>query len=159
MKRFSTLLTIASALSVLGAAHASEANVFDCVGQNGKGEAIQLKYTSSSFTGQPTFSLKVGDQNLVPVDEARAKITLTSDETAVGNLVAAVIQRKDLADAPDTTYAVLVPNVLLNRMGEVVEFRTVLLSGYKGGFRKLPLVTEVLNQTDALTCQAREVNF
>ncbi|HVJ65216.1 MAG TPA: hypothetical protein VM901_08175 [Bdellovibrionota bacterium] len=159
MKRISTLLTLVGALGAAGHARASEANVFDCVGQNAKGEAIQLKYTSSSFTGQPTFSLKVGEESLVPVDEARAKLTLSSDETAVGNLVAAVIQRKDLADAPDTTYAVLVPNVLLNRMGEVVEFRTVLLSGFKGGFRKLPLVTEVLNQTDALTCQAREVNF
>jgi hypothetical protein len=152
------LFTAIFAMALTQGAFAAEANLFECTGKTAKGERIQLGYTSSSFAGNPTMSLKIGRKQILPVgqDEISA---LESAQSNVGNLVSSSVNRRHIADAPDLTYSVLLPDVMVDKMGETVEFKTILMSGYSGGFRRLPLAVQVLSQVDQLKCKASFVNF
>lgn len=141
-------------------AHALSANLFECEGdlQNVEGK-VKLTYSSTSLTGKPTMSLKIANTQLLPIVREQSKTEILSESTAVGNLVTSVITFENIPDAPQKTYAVLIPNTVLTKMGDVVNFDTVLVSGSRGGYRRAPLAVQTVTSVQTLRCNASAVEF
>ena len=138
---------------------ATQANLFECVGKDSQGQALSLSYTRSSLRAVPTLSLTVEGRRVLPIDPQRQTALFEDTQTLAGTLVSVATNHKDLADAPDLLTSVLIPNVILDPMGPRVPFQAVLLRGYSGGFRRRPLVVQVLTSLDQLDCHASLVDF
>ncbi|MEO5667225.1 MAG: hypothetical protein ABIR96_04125 [Bdellovibrionota bacterium] len=159
MKNFK-LASLIVALALTHSAFANEANMFTCVGSTAKKEKVELVYTSTSLTGQPTLALKIAGQQILPANSEQDEISVLSDEQTVsGTMVSASLNRRHIADAPDLTHTVLIPTVILDSSTNHVKFDSVLLSGYSGGFRHSPLVVQVLSSVVKLKCDASYAAF
>ena len=158
MKRFHLFITALFVIILAPGAFAEQANVFECKGLSAKREKIELSYSSSSVIGKPTLSLQIGKSQILPVTDGETYL-LTHNDTANGLMVSASLSDPRLADAPTMLYSVIIPTVHLNEVGQSLEFSTVLLSGYTGGYRRAPLALQVLTQVDTIKCVAKAVKF
>lgn len=147
---------IALALLVGGqTAFAREANLVTCQSDDG---AIELGYTTTSYTGKATFSLKIDGERVLPVNPELASASIQVGDTAFGKVVSVLVNRKMIADAPALVYGFVLPYINLGDAHEVT-FDSLYLQGITGGYRALPTAFQRISKTAELSCSAKAVLF
>jgi hypothetical protein len=149
---------VAAVLAVAASsAFAAEANLFTC---ENAAEKVQVGYSSTSFVGKPQLNITIDGRDVLLGDAARPNlVSLTSDETVLGELVSAVVTRQFIADAPSLVYSVVIPGIQLGQDATEAKFDTLLIQGSTGGFMALPAVYQRINKTTKLSCKAQAVLF
>lgn len=150
---FSKFIAVAFAAMVSTAATAAQPSLFNCKSEDG---TLEVHYTTTSFTGQPTFSVTKNGQSLT--SGPNLLVNVQSSKTPLGQFVSAMVTRRFIADAPSLVYGVFIPGIELGHAHEV-NFSTIYLDGSNGGFLAQPAVYQRIKDAVKLECKAQFVLF
>ncbi len=151
MKKLSLAITLVTA----PLAFAEQPNLFHCFAKNDANYVVN--YTTTSLTGKPTFSIQDGETNEVP-GTGDNLLSLSSDQTPMGNFATALVTRRHIADAPSLFYSLLIPGIGMEPE-TLFSFDTILIKGYSGGFRPYPLAFQQVTEVVDMVCEAQIVDF
>ena len=145
-------ILLALAVSVgMSAAAATGPDLFECSGHD-----LTVYYTTTSFTGQPTFGLSRSGQQAM----SRLGKEISSQRTLVGNLVS--IQTQSVPDLKTVSATLVVPTIHMPDHQPEVEFETVLITTESRTSIAGPQIVQgVVNpsQYEKVTCKAKIVIF
>ena len=144
------LLVLLLLVGVSAVAAPKAPNLFTC-----KADGIDLTYSTSNFSGQPQFSVKINRNQY-----SKSGKNISVEKTSLGNVVS--ITKRSIPDLKSETVSLVVPSINLDDRTKEVEFETTLVeTEHKTSIGGPQLVSGILNPSKytTVTCVAKSVVF